>query len=217
MQVQYKGTQYTTKGYRATKNSDYIEVVLDKITLANMLGELILGGCTFEMFVQLDYPPSQTVGFLTSCNAGGVTLYLRGYGAQMNFQIGTTKPNAISNANYSMVQHGIASMGAKIDGNRVAHVVGTYDKSTNMMNLYYNGVLVAKYIYGNGNFKIGSAIYNKLGIGRNVSSMSEALADQTDYTVLRSRVYFVALTDKQVAAEYYDCIDSLIRDNDVNP
>ena len=37
----------------------------------------IMGSTTFEIFLKLDKMPGSTVGLITSCNGGGVTLYLR--------------------------------------------------------------------------------------------------------------------------------------------
>ncbi len=63
--------------------------------------------------------------------------------------------------------------------------------------------------FGTKTFNLGSAQYDHMGIGLNVSYTSESLGGATPYTVIRSNVYDTALTAEQVAAEYYNCIDAL--------
>lgn len=184
---------------------------MNDIANFSQLGEFLLNGISFEMSVQLDDKPLATTGFFSNCNAGGVTLYIRAPKGQMNFQIGNnTQTGTHHTATYSFTKSVDGNQGVTIDNAKVVHVMGVYDKATSKLNLYYNGVLIASADYGNrSGFFIGSVNYNKLGIGINASYPLEKLGTETGYTVLRARVYDVALSAQQVVAEYWDCIDTL--------
>ncbi|MBS5842582.1 MAG: MBL fold metallo-hydrolase [Clostridiales bacterium] len=206
--VQHEDKEYSVKSYRAENPGEYIDAYLEDIGSTDDWEDFLLSGCTFEMFVQLDYAPSSTVGLLTSCNGGGATLYIRQANAQLNFQIGNdSQSGAEHNEKYSMAQPNETTEGVCIDGGFVVHVVGTYHKDDNTLNLYYNGQLVASSDFGDtGAFHQGSALFDHLGIGVNVSYPSESLANETPYTVIRSRIYDKTLNAEQVAAEYNECI-----------
>ena len=208
--VKYQDQDYTVKSYRATGEGEYIDVFFKNIDSADTWSNFILSGCSFELFVQLDQAPGKTVGFFTSANGGGVALYIRQATSQLNFQVGNaTETGEQHSEKYSMAQPNDPTEGVCIDGGRVAHVVGTYNEKDNTLNLYYNGVLVGSADFGTKTFNLGSAQYDHMGIGLNVSYTSESLGGATPYKVIRSNVYDTALTEEQVAAEYYNCIDAL--------
>lgn len=167
-----------------------------------------MNGFALELFVQLEKVPSETSGFFTSCNDGGVTLYLRGKRGQMNFQIGSTQGTYSENPHYVMAAGSDLLEGTGIDAKRVAHVLGTYDPESRMLQLYYNGVLIGQEKF-TGQFRLGNALYNKLGIGCNVSYKEEMLSDFTNYVVLGAKIYTQGLDEDQVAKAYYDSLDRI--------
>lgn len=209
--VHYRDQEYTATGYRGTADQEYIDLALDKITSAEAWEDFLLGGSSFEIFAQLDQAPGATVGFLTSANGGGMTVYIRQEESQLNFQIGNTTETGTHHApKYSMASPDKPEDGGQqIEAGKVVHVVGTYDPAENTLNIYYNGVLVGSGDFGTKEFNLGSAKYNHLGIGINISYMPESLGKYTPYTVLGTRIYDKALTAEQVAAEYYACVDTL--------
>ncbi|MCQ2425571.1 MAG: MBL fold metallo-hydrolase [Lachnospiraceae bacterium] len=208
-EVVYRDKTYRINSYRAEESGEYVDVKLRDIGSADELGDFLLSGCTFEMFVALDKRPNSTTGFLTSCYSGGVSLYLRGAGG-LGFQIGNAVGDGrFPGSGYSYVTNDTTTYRIFDEGN-VTHVTGTYDPTDNTLNLYLNGMRIYKTDYGTKKFNLGNAAFDRLGIGLNVSYTSESLAAQTPYTVIRSRVYDTCLTDEQVAAEYWNCIDLLL-------
>lgn len=206
--VHYRNKPYETTGFRAKERGDYIELRLDELSSPDQLEEMLMKGFALELFVQLEKVPSETSGFFTSCNDGGVTLYLRGKRGQMNFQLGSTQGNYSENPHYVMAAGSDLLEGTGIDAKRVAHVLGTYDPEDRMLQLYYNGVLIGQEKF-TGQFRLGNAIYNKLGIGCNVSYKEEMLSDFTNYVVLGAKIYTQGLDERQVAKAYYDSLDRI--------
>ncbi len=205
-------TVYTGDRY---KEKYYLTVDFNQINTEADWADFIMGSTTFEIFLRLDKLPGQTVGLITSCNGGGVTLYLRKQaGGQLNFQIGSTNSNANSDAgagrgNYSAAvsMNGDAPIAT---ANDLLHIVGSYDSNTNMMKLYINGILVAEADFGEGNMKLGSQNDCVLGIGYNPQYSSEEISSYANFELFEARVYDVALTDEQVAQQYWNCIDNLL-------
>lgn len=71
-----------------------------------------------------------------------------------------------------------------------------------------HGVLIGQEKF-TGQFWLGNAIYNKLGIGCNVSYKEEMLSDFTNYVVLGAKIYTQGLDERQVAKAYYDSLDRI--------
>lgn len=225
--VYYNGKVYDVTSYRAEKSTtDYghINVTMNDLKAKEDLKNLILDGCTFEMFVALDTPPEGFAGLLGSVHSGGVVLYLRNDTGVTTFQVGnSSNTGTYSNGNYaSAIKMDLENVGNIVTGKNVAHVVGTYNPETNMLRVYQNGVLISEGKYSDDNnkdaFKYANgdhASFNELGIGMNACYPSEAVAAQTGYTVIRSRVYDECLDENQVAAEYWNCIAELTGDETV--
>ncbi|MHB1153173.1 MAG: LamG-like jellyroll fold domain-containing protein [Eubacteriales bacterium] len=180
-------------------------------------GEWLLSGCTFELFIELEsLAENGTCGFFTCVNGGGSSLYYRNGGEglkQFQFQIGTTDAESADN-NWGGNYAGAAASEAKdgpgyFEAGKILHCVGTYDKVTNMLNIYYNGELVSSGSYGNGTFKIGSAFYNVLGIGINPAYPSESLGAGCEFRVVGAKLYKAALTEGEVAEVYKNSIAAL--------
>ena len=174
-------------------------------------GNFIMGSSTFEVFLKLDSMPGSTVGLMTSCNRGGMTLYIRKSSGQINFQLGSNNGNSQSDnpGSYS------SAVPMKDDGpsavaNELLHIVGSYNALTNEMKLYVNGVLIAEVDYGSGQWKAGEENDLTLGIGHNPQYSDEEIASYTDYELYEARIYGDALTDEQVAQQYWNCIDKLL-------
>ena len=96
------------------------------------------------------------------------------------------------------------------------HIVGSYDKETNTMKLYINGILVASADYGEGSFKGGAGNDYVIGIGYNPQYNSEEISAYANYELFDAKIYDTALTDEQVAQEYWNCIDNLFKEEAVN-
>ena len=136
--VIHNGEEKTATAFTTTGGgNDYMKVNFNNITTDSQWGEFVMGSSTFEIFLKLDNLPGNTVGLITSCNGGGMTLYLRKQaGGQLNFQIGSTKPNSNSVGNYSAA----ADMNGSLpiaEADKLLHIVGSYDKATNMMKLCF--------------------------------------------------------------------------------
>lgn len=193
----------------------YLTLGFDDITTDSQMGELIMGSSTFEIFLKLDTLPQNTVGLFTSCNSGGFTIYLRKSQGQLNFQIGSTSPNENSDAglgkgNYSAVVPMNNLSFPTAEAGELLHIVSTYDSVTNMMKLYINGILVASADYGEGSFKGGQGNDYVMGICHNPQYSNEEVSTFANYELYEAKIYKSALTDEQVAQEYWNCIDNLL-------
>lgn len=212
--VTHNGEEKTATAYTSGNNGTYyMSLKFDDITTDAQMGEFVLGSSTFEIFLKLDKLPGATVGLITSCNGGGVTLYLRKQaGGQINFQIGSTNPNSNVDG-YGGKYSAAAPMNGTypvIEAGKLLHIVGSYDSETNMMKIYINGILVSEADYGEGNFRDGSGNDTVLGIGYNPQYNGECLSSYANYELYEARIYNTALTDEQVAQEYWNCIDNLL-------
>ena len=209
--VEHNGTKATTNTYTGDRYKEqyYMTLNFKNITSDSQWGEFVMGSSTFEIFLRLDKLPGQTVGLITSCNSGGTTLYLRKQaGGQLTFQIGSTKPNSNGTGAYSSSSNMSGDTPLAIAGD-LLHVVGSYDKETNTLKLYINGILVASADYGTGSFKGGAGNDYIIGIGHNTQFDSEELSSYANYELFEAKIYDCALTDEQVAQEYWNCIDNL--------
>ena len=77
------------------------------------------------------------------------------------------------------------------------------------MKLYINGILVASEDYGEGSFLGGQGSDYVIGIGYNPQYNGECLSSYADYELYEAKIYNVALSEEQVAQEYWNCIDNL--------
>jgi len=216
--VNHNGMEATTNTFTGDKNKEqyYMTLNFDEITSDLEWGEFVMGSSTFEIFIRLEKLPGQTVGLITSCNGGGTTLYLRKQaGGQLTFQIGSTKPNSNGTGAYSSTSDMNGSTPLAIAGD-LLHVVGTYNKDTNMMKLYINGILVASADYGEGSFKGGSGNDYIIGICHNPQYSGEGISSYANYELFDAKIYNTALTDEQVAQEYWNCIDNLFTEEAEN-
>ena len=209
--VNHKDMEATTNTFTGDRNKEkyYMTLNFKDITSDSAWGDFVMGSSTFEIFIHLEKLPGQTVGLITSCNSGGTTLYLRKQaGGQLTFQIGSTRPNSNGTGAYSSTSNMNGSEPLAIAGD-LLHIVGSYDKETNTMKLYINGILVASADYGEGSFKGGAGNDYVIGIGYNPQYDSEELSTYANYELFDAKIYNTALTDEQVAQEYWNCIDNL--------
>ncbi len=214
--VTHNGEEKTTTAF--TKGDDgyyYMNVKFNEITTEEQMKNFIMGSTTFEIFLKLDKMPGSTVGLITSCNGGGVTLYLRKpAGGQLNFQIGSTKPNEnVDSDNRYSATVDMNGSSPIAEADKLLHIVGSYDSKTNMMKLYINGMLVSQADFGSGSYCGGSGDDTVIGIGYNPQynkNNVEAISKYADYELYEAKIYNTALTDEQVAQEYWNCIDNLL-------
>ena len=216
--VSHNDKEATVDAFTGDKNngSYYLTLNFNDIKTDAQMGEFVMGSSTFEIFLKFDNLPKKTVGLITSCNGGGFTLYMRKETGQINFQIGSTNPNANSDGgagkgNYSAVTPMNTISFPVIEADTLVHIVSTYDSATNTMKLYINGILVASADYGTGSFKGGSKADYVVGIGYNPQYSSEEISSYADYELYDAKIYNTALTDEQVAQEYWNCIDNLFK------
>ena len=193
----------------------YMTVDFNDINTDADWGNFVMNSSTFEVFLKFDELTSQTVGIFTSCNGGGVTIYLRRKGNQINFQIGSTNPNdnTDNGRNYSAAVE-MDNDGPIPEAGELLHIVGVYEKATNQIKLYINGRLICAADYGTGSFKGGSGDDCILGLGYNPQYNNdniEAISKYVDYELYEARIYATALTDEQVAQQYWNCIDKLLK------
>ena len=216
--VEHNGVEATVNTYTGDRYKEqyYLTLNFKEITSDSEWGEFVMGSSTFEIFMRLDKLPGATVGLITSCNSGGTTLYLRKQaGGQLTMQIGTTSPNANGEGSYSSTSDMRGSTPLAVAGELI-HIVGSYDKETNMMKLYINGILVSSADYGTGSFKGGMGNDYVIGIGYNPQYSGEAISEYANYELFEAKIYDTALTDEQVAQEYWSCIDNLFKAEAVN-
>ena len=209
--VSHNGEEDTTNAFTGDRNNEqyYLTLNFNEITTDEAWADFVMGSSTFEIFLRLDSLPGQTVGLITSCNGGGVTLYIRKQaGGQITFQIGSTSPNSNSVGNYS-ASNDMNGSTPRAYADDLIHIVGSYDNNTNMMKLYINGVLISSADFGTGEFRGGSGKDYIVGIGYNPQYSGEALSAYTNYELFEARIYDMALTDEQVAQQYWNCIDNL--------
>ena len=209
--VTHNGKELTGLAYTSGDNGTYyMNLKFNDITTEEQMKNFVMGSTTFEIFLKLDKLPGSTVGLITSCNGGGVTLYLRRQaGGQINFQMGSTKRNSQSDSdNYASAAE-MAGSGPVVEAGELLHIVGSYDSNTNMMKLYLNGMLLCEADYGDGEYRLGGGDDTVIGIGYNPQYSGECLSSYTNYELYEAKIYNVALTDEQVAQEYWNCIDNL--------
>ena len=212
--VNYNGDAMNADAFVVDKGSNsYMTVNFKNITTDAQWADFVMTSTTFEIFLKLDNKPGATVGLITSCNGGGVTLYLRKQaGGQINFQVGSTHANEFSDkpgsGNYSAAapMNGDAPV---ITTDSLLHIVGIYDHQSNMLRLFINGVLISECTYGDGDFRQGSGNDYVIGIGYNPQYGSECMSSYAGYELYDARIYDCALTDEQVAQQYWNCIDNL--------
>ena len=211
--VKFNGEEKTATAFTKGEDGLYYLTVDFQNTFATEAdwGNFIMGSSTFEVFFKLDNLPGKTIGIMTSCNAGGMTLYVRKSSGQINFQLGSNSGNSQSDnkGSYSAAVN-MSSNGPEVAANELLHIVGSYNSQTNKMKLYINGILIADVDYGSGQWKAGEKNDLALGIGYNPQYPSEEIASYTDYELYEARIYSCALTDEQVAQQYWNCIDKLL-------
>ena len=213
--VQHDGADKTANAFVVSKgSSSYMTINFNDIKSDTAWRDFVMSSTTFEIFLKLDNLPGSTVGLITSCNGGGTTLYLRKQaGGQINFQVGSTHANNFSDApgsgNYSAAapMNGDAPV---ISADSLLHIVGIYDSQTNMLRIFINGALISECSYGDGNWRGGSGNDFVIGIGYNPQYGGECLSSYAGYELYEARIYDTALTDEQVAQQYWNCIDNLL-------
>ena len=181
-------------------------------------GQFVMSSTTFEIFLKLDSIPTDTVALFTSCYYGGTTIYLRKSGTQINFQIGSYRANSFTDnggGNYSAATE-MDHSGPAPEAGELLHIVGSYNANSNVMKLYINGKLISEANYGDGAYRPGTSGDNfVLGIGYNPqynADNKEAISKYADYELYEAKIYDSALTDEQVAQEYWNCIDTLLKE-----
>lgn len=215
--VNYNGDAMSADAFVVDKGTNsYMTVNFNNITTDEQWADFVMTSTTFEIFLKLDNKPGVTVGLITSCNSGGTTLYLRKQaGGQINFQVGSTNANEFSDrpgsGNYSAAapMNGDAPV---ISADSLLHIVGIYDNNSNMLRIFINGALISECSYGDGSFREGSGDDFVIGIGYNPQYGTECMSSYAGYELYDARIYDCALTDEEVAQQYWNSIDSLLKE-----
>ena len=215
--VSHGGENKTATAFVAGKgSSSYMTINFNDITTDADWESFVMSSTTFEIFLKFDNLPGVTVGLITSCNAGGTTLYLRKQaGGQVNFQVGSTNANEFSDKPGSGNYSAAAPMNGDypvITAETLLHIVGVYDSETNMLRLFINGVLISECNYGTGSFRNGSGNDFVLGIGYNPQYGSECLSSYAGYELYEARIYSSALSDEEVAQQYWNSVDNILKE-----
>lgn len=222
--VNHKNKEYNITGFKGSGANEGLLVNLPFET-AEEYKKFITDGFTFELFFQIDkyneeyvIPENENIQSNTSLfgnvNLGGVSLCSRDYKekSQLQLVMGSTMKNAATNPWDSYVCAARRWMNEGpvfIEDGKVVHCVGTYDKKTNTLNIYYNGILAATGSFGKGEFVVGEGGHNVLGIGIDPTSYLKSFGEMSPFTVLGAKIYKTALSESQVLAEYNNCIKTL--------
>ncbi len=184
----------------------------------------LMGGSTFEVLLQINKYGDERIdngqditgnaSLFGNFNFGGVSLCGRDYQgkSQLQFVMGTTMKNGVTNpwGNYACAARRWMNEGPVfMEEGKVIHCVGTYDKKTNTMNIYYNGILAASGSFGKGELDLGLTEFNVLGIGIDPSSYLSSFGKTGSFTLLGAKLYKTALSESEVLAEYNNCIKGL--------
>lgn len=187
--------------------------------------KFITDGFTFELFLQLEeysyeyvIPEDEDIqshnSLFGNANLGGVSICCRDYNdtAQLQFVMKTTKKNAVTNPwdYYACAARRWMNEGpVYIEDGEVAHIVGSYDKKTNTLNIYYNGILAYTSSFGAGEPDVADEGYNVLGIGIDPTSYLKSFGEMSPFTVMGAKIYKTTLSESEVLAEYNQCMKSL--------
>ena len=211
--VNYDGKEYPVTAFVGDDDQEGILVELP-FSDAEEYGAWLLGGCTYELTIQLQGLTDGTSGFFTCCNGGGSSLYYRNGGEkkQLQFQIGTTDNSLATNHWGSYAGAGAADAvngPVYFETEKILHCVGTYVPETKMLNVYLNGELGSSGYYGEGEFNLGNGYEDVLGIGLNPAYPSESLGVGCEFRVVGAKLYKVPLTSAEVAEEYQNIISAI--------
>ena len=206
---------------KQSSNHKYLDVAFSDIDTASKMEDWLLkDGITFECFLYIEdgFVTGKSVGIMTNCYSGGVTLYNVKGQEGLNFLVGaknfTSESKKYSGTYIGAVKHTEMTASGMVqdcslDEKAITHVVATItvDGDNKMMSLYKNGVLISQGKY-TGTFNVGKigdndkGGYGHIGIGANVSETSEGINYYSDYSIVDARIYSYGLTGDQVAAEY---------------
>ncbi len=195
--ITFDGTEYPVFAYTGNKENHYLELTLPFGEDSAKLGEFLLKGSTFEIFFQTKDAIEGNFGLLTSCYAGGVSLYL--FDSTTAFYVGSEATGGYVAANGRQSIH----------VGELTHLVGVIDEEGKLV-LYQNGKKADSVDFDiAGGFRPGSAKSGKLGIGVNISETSENLGGYTEYRILDANIYDVSLTEQEVSTLYLSVADEL--------
>lgn len=186
----------------------------------------LMNGSTVELLLQInkgadfeeDVESNLGATLIGNSNVGGYNFCYRDYGerGQLQLLMGATKQNAATNpwkkTNYVCAARRWPNEGpAFMSDGSLIHVIATYDKKNNTMNIYLDGKLDSSSSFGNGDFDLGSSGFNVLGIGLNPANPEENFGKTGNFTVVGAKLYKKALNESQVLAEYNNCIKELTK------
>ena len=213
--VNYNNQKYNVTALTADKDGEGLLVTLP-FENETQYADWLMNGCTFEIVMQVNKLPSKTAALMTNAYGGGAALYCRisDIYNQLQFQMGTTRANSATNywTNYvGAASNSVKNGPVAIEEKRLVHCVGTYDKETNTLKIYYDGKLASTGSFGDGQFKKGQASFNVLGIGLNPSYPSESFGKSGSLTIVGAKLYKTALTESEVLAQYNNAINEIVK------
>lgn len=208
---------YQATAFRGEHDFEYIEVLLEgtKITSAEDWAKFIMSGITLELFIQVDADAlTGTAALFGSCWGGGIVMYTR-KDCNINMQLGSDgcadapQHNSSNTYSYSNASTAGKETSQLFDLKKLVHIAVQYDPATNELKLFYNGELVQASGYGTSAYLQGKADWSVLGIGQNVSYLSESLGKSGAFSVLDARIYDKAISNEQIMNSYLDTFDAV--------
>lgn len=183
--VYYKDFACAVPSKRVEKNA-----AVESYSVAG-LSDVLNGNNSFELFIAIDKLPDVLTGetyYMFGTSTNGLTLENN----TLNVSLRRGENTAV------ITNGGRYYRGNVVGGGVVNHIIGTYDAASNTLAVYKNGVLITTTKYTQ-----GYTAEDVLNLG------STGFNSKSGYTVLGARVYDVALSGEQVAATYWNAIDSL--------
>ncbi len=211
--VNYADKQYNSVAFTADKKGEGLLIELPFKNEAEYKNWL-MNGASFELSIQINKKSENTAALFGNANEGGAMLNYREAKGQLQLQFGTNKKTKVSNPfdGYAGAAERYAGMGpVYLQEKEFAHIVGTYDKKTNTLNIYYNGCLADSGSFGEGDFNLGKADFNTWGIAINPADAEDSFGITGDISVLGAKLYKTALSEAEVLKEYNDIITELTK------
>ncbi|MBR5222648.1 MAG: MBL fold metallo-hydrolase [Clostridia bacterium] len=213
--VNYNGNKYDVTAFTGDSAKEGLLVNLP-FKNANDYSKWLMDGATFELLVQINKQASEDAPLFANTNVGGVGILSRnqeGTG-QVQFALGSTDANSALNKldSFALAARKWPNEGpAYLSEKQLVHLVATYDKKANKLSIYYDGKHASSGAFGKGEFNLGNAGFNALGIGINPSNNAESFGKTGSFTVLGAKLYKTAFNEAQALKAYNDCISEFTK------
>lgn len=203
------GKEVKLNTYYGEEAGDFITVLFEDIdSWEELINEQ---GITFEVLFQLEAQTTTNAPLFGNGNGGGFGLMFRGSNAWPNINFGSydNSTSEFVAANYAYAVD--PNNGEPISVGEVHHIIAMLDIDERVVKMYIDGQLVGEGDFGEGDFTVGSARHNELGIGGNINIASENLAGSSggSYGIIVANIYDCALNEVQVTKAYEAAMELL--------